>query len=96
METEKINWTNDFKINESLHAFAQEMSAVYGRMCFNNSEHPDTKEWKEKSLTWADYDRSIKDIVFNTEEKALEEVNRLAKECKELLSLEKSLLHKRE
>lgn len=92
MKTEKPNWSGDFQINESLHSFAQELSAAYGRMSFNNQSHPDSKSWKENSIYWADYERSIKDLVFNTEEEAFTEVERLGKECKQVLIFEKKLL----
>jgi len=94
METKKINWANDFTINESLHSLAQELSAAYGRMCFNNKNHPTRELWKEKSAKWSDYDRAIKDLVFDSEQIAGEEVNRLTKECNAVLTVEMALLQK--
>lgn len=95
METKKINWANDFQINESLHTLSQEMSAAYGRMSFNNKNHSDAKQWQEQSIKWMDYERTIKDLVFNTEGEANAEVNRLGEECKQVLTLEKTLLDPR-
>lgn len=95
MDTEKINWVNDFRINESLHSSAQDLSAAYGRMHFNNSTHEEAKTWQENSIRWAEYEHSIKDLKFNTEEQAFAEVERLGKECKRILELEKKLLDPR-
>lgn len=94
MEKKIINWANDFKINESLHSLAQELSGAYGRMCFNNENHPDSKLWQEKSLKWSDYDRTIKDLFFDSEQIAQEEVDKLSVQCRDILTLEKELLKK--
>lgn len=94
METKKINWANDFKINESLHSMAQEISAAYGRMWFNNQNHVESGQWKEMSLKWSDYDRKIKDFVFDSEQIAEKEINKLSTQCRDILALEKSLPNK--
>lgn len=90
MET-KINWANDFKYNESLHFVAQELMGTYARLMLNNPINIEYKNWDELSDKWGVYERSIKDLVIDSEELAIQEVETISVELRKAYSLEKKL-----
>lgn len=86
-----LNWANDFTISENIAEFASDLIGIYSRICSNNPNHKDYKEWNERSLEWSRYFNSRPDHFFPTEKSAEEEVNRLVQLRKEALEIERNL-----
>jgi hypothetical protein len=87
----EIDWIDDFRINETLHAAASTISGTYGRLSFNFKNNPDEKIWNKEGIEWHQYYKKINDFNFKTEGEAKAEVDRVSKICKEVLDLEKKL-----
>lgn len=91
METIRKNWVHDFRVNEILHSISQDISGIYARLTINLPNHPEKNNWTEKSDYWAGYNRKIKDLVFDNEKQAQEEIDKLISENKQAIALESSL-----
>lgn len=90
--TTAYNWIQDFGINEMLHTGAQELAGAYSRLLYNNPDNSQSQNWQAKSLDWANYNRSIKDLAFDTKDKAEAEIEKIALELKSVLNLERTLI----
>lgn len=92
MEEEKINWANDFRFNEALNEFASELMGIFGRLRINFANDPRYSAWEKKGMEWAAYYHSIGDLVFDSEDDAEREVDRIAEELRRVDLLERQLL----
>jgi hypothetical protein len=92
METEKINWANDFGVNELLHETSSQLSGAYGRLCFHNPTDARYTHWQKQGLVWADYEQRIGGMVIDSQLAGEKEITRISEELKTILALEKELL----
>lgn len=91
----QINWANDFGINETLHYIAQNISAKYSMLFYNNQNHPQANEWNSKGIEWTRKDFAIKDMVLVSEQSADKLVEDWSIFFKEVESLEMEISKKK-
>ncbi len=91
METEKINWADDFTISENIADFASDIIGSYARISFANPNHANVNEWRKELEKWQEYYDNRFDHFYATEQEANIEVDRILKHLKEVSKLEASL-----
>ena len=93
LENEEFkNWKDDYLINESLHAYAQNTTATYSRIKTKNPSHKDFQLWKAEMEYWSDYNSKIGKMFIDTEDSAEKEVAKVLKALKNAEAIEQSLL----
>lgn len=91
---EKINWYNDYLINESINEAVKDIIGTYTRLDINNPKHPNNKDWDVECNKWIEYKHTLSDMFIATEKEALEVKSKLQSEVLRLYKLENSLLQK--
>lgn len=94
METEQINWANDFEISDFLSEKAAELIGIFSRLKSNNKNHPSVNDWDKEGKKWGDYRQNLLEgkLFFATEESANAEIERLQIILEEAQSIEDNLL----
>lgn len=85
METEAINWADDFTISENIADYASDIIGSYARISMAYPNHANVNEWNKEFEKWSEYYDNRFDHFYATEQEANNEVDRLLKVREEVL-----------
>jgi hypothetical protein len=93
MESNKINWYNDYLINETINETVSAIIGTYSRLKTKYPEHPDFPIWEKEKQKWNEYRLNLPKLFLKSEEEGNSLVKDLSEVLKEALKTEETLLN---
>jgi hypothetical protein len=91
MESNKINWYNDYLINETINETVSAIIGTYSRLKTKHPNHPDFPIWEKEKQKWNDYRLNLPKLFLKSEEEANELIKKISGVLKSTLAIEEKL-----